>query len=436
MTETHMIISGPCPVTGKLRVPGDKSISHRAAILGAMANGGTTVHGYAPGGDCKRTLDCIAALGAVIEQDGDTVAIHSPGIARWSEPDDLLDAGNSGTTIRLLTGAVAGSSVFAILSGDTSLTRRPMRRVVEPLTLMGARILGRGGGAYAPLAVAGSRLDGIEYDSPVASAQVKTAILLAGLSASGRTSVCEPALSRDHTERILPEFGVELLSDGTYTAIEGGQIPRAANVSVPGDFSSAAFLLTAATLCPDSRVTICGVGLNPTRTGLLDILSRMGASISVEADPGTGEPVGRITTQTSTLRGIEIPVDRIVDMIDELPLIALAACLARGQTVIRGARELRVKESDRIATTTGELARMGARISELPDGLEITGPSTLIGTRVFSHGDHRLAMMLSVAGLAASGQTVIHGADAASVSYPGWWEDLRTLGGSVHREGE
>ncbi len=376
------------------------------------------------------------------------MVLEGPGIAGWQAPAAPLDAGNSGTTMRLLLGLLASRPFTATLTGDASLCRRPMDRVVEPLRRMGARISGREGGRRAPLTIRGGGLRAIHHDSPVASAQVKSAILLAGLFAAGRTSVREPALSRDHTERLLPLFGVAVERDGLLVAVDGGQILAApARLAIPGDPSAAAFYLAAALLCPGSRITLQGVGVNPTRTGFLEVLQAMGARVRVEAvrelQPGggpagssataggPGEPVADLTAESSELRAVDVGGDLIPRLIDEIPILAVLATQARGTTRIRDAAELRVKETDRLTAIAEELRRLGARVDEHPGGLDIHGPTPLRGAVVSSRGDHRMAMALAVAGLVAAGETVIAGATSAAVSDPGFFSNLRRLGAPV-----
>ncbi|HEY8552790.1 MAG TPA: 3-phosphoshikimate 1-carboxyvinyltransferase, partial [Thermaerobacter sp.] len=393
-------------LAGTVRVPGDKSISHRAAMLAAAAGGRVTLEGYAPGRDAASTLACLAALGVDVARPGaDRVVIEGPGIGGWRAPAGPLDAGNSGTTMRLLLGLLATRPFPTTLTGDASLCRRPMGRVVEPLRRMGARIEGRDGGQRAPLRVQGGALRGIHHDSPVASAQVKSALLLAGLFAEGRTSVREPALSRDHTERMLPLFGVPVQRDGLTVAVEGGRPLRApAKVVVPGDPSAAAFYLAAAVLCPGGRVVVPGVGVNPTRIGFLEVLEAMGARVRMRirdeaASPAgdgptgsIGEPVADLIAEASDLRAVAVGGDLIPRLIDEIPILAVLATQARGTTRIRDAAELRVKETDRLRALAEELRRLGARVDEHPDGLDVHGPTRLRGAVCDARGDHRMAM--------------------------------------------
>jgi 3-phosphoshikimate 1-carboxyvinyltransferase len=411
------------------RVPGDKSISHRAVMFGAIADGTTRIENFLPGDDCHHTIECFQRLGVQIEREGaTTLTVYGKGWKGLREPDQCLDVGNSGTTIRLLLGILAGSPFFSTVYGDASIARRPMARVVEPLRRMGARIDGRDGGKFAPLAVRGGELKGIEYRSPVASAQVKSCLLLAGLRAEGWTKVKEPHPSRDHTERMLKAFGAELsLGEGT-VSVKGGQSLAGRHVRVPGDISSAAFLFAAALLVPGSRVTVRDVGINPTRTGILDVFRSMGAEVTVTpTDQWCGEPVGDVTVAGGPLRGVEVGGDLIPRLIDEIPVLAVVATQAEGRTVIRDAAELKVKESNRIATVAEELRKLGAQVEETPDGLIIEGPTSLQGALLDSHGDHRIGMAMAVAGLASEGEVRVKGAEAISVSFPNFAEILKEL---------
>ncbi len=431
-------IRGAGPLRGEVTVPGDKSISHRAAILGAMACGETEVTGFLEGEDPLSTVRCLRDLGVQIEgPHGGRLLVTSGGVEAWREPAATLDAGNSGTTFRLLLGALAGRGFPAILTGDQSLRRRPMGRVAEPLRSMGAAVGGADGGKTAPLTIRGGKLHPAEVKLAMSSAQVKSAILLAGLQTEGSTSVTEPSRSRDHTERMLAPFGgqveEEALPDGrNRVTVRGAQVLRGTRVAVPGDFSAAAFFLVAGAVVPGARITMRGVGLNPTRTGLLDVLRRMGANIRVEFGdfPAGGEPVGDVTVEgMGSLSGVEIGGELIPRMIDEIPVLAVAAAFAHGETVIRDAAELRAKESDRIAAMAAELARLGVRVRALPDGLVIQGGGDLRGGDVDSWGDHRVAMALAVAACAAGGgETLIQGTECVDISYPGFFTDLTSLG--------
>ncbi|MGO0122431.1 3-phosphoshikimate 1-carboxyvinyltransferase [Desulfothermobacter acidiphilus] len=413
-------VSPSARVAGTIQVPGDKSISHRALLLGALAEGETIVENFLRGEDCLATLRCLRQLGVDIEDQDEQLRIKGQGLGQLQEPAEVLDAGNSGTTMRLLLGVLAANPVFAVLTGDASLRRRPMDRVTLPLQLMGAEIWGRQQGKLAPLAIKGKReLRPLSYTSPVASAQVKSAVLLAGLSAEGETDVTEPALSRDHTERLLGYFGVPLRREGLTVRLRGRALLAGRRVKVPGDFSAAAFFLAAAAIVPEGQVTVEEVGLNPTRTGLLEVLKAMGAHLQVElTDEWAGEPVGRVTVASSPLQGITVEGDLVPRLIDEIPVLTVVAACASGTTVIRGAEELRYKESDRLATMAQELGRLGAQIELLPDGMVIRGGKPLRGGRVHSHGDHRVAMALAVAGLTAMSETVIEGAEVIDISFP------------------
>lgn len=429
----RQVILPPRRLEGVVAPPGDKSISHRVAIFNALAKGAARIANFAPGHDCASTLRCLRALGVSIERDGaDTLTVYGRGGA-LDEPADVLDAGNSGTTMRLLAGVLAGQPFLSILTGDRSLRSRPMDRVVKPLREMGAQIWGRDGNRLAPLVIRGGHLKGITYTLPMASAQVKSCILLAGLFAQGETVVVEPAPTRDHTERLFQAMGATLVRDGLAVRLKPSVL-TAKDIWVPGDLSSAAYWLVAAACHPKAQVTLHGVGTNPTRTGILDALRQMGARLQVlnPREEG-GEPVADITASSSTLEAIEIRGDMVPRVIDEIPILAVAACFSRGTTIIRDAQELRVKESDRITTTVRELRRMGADIDELPDGMRIRGPVQLHGTVCRSYGDHRLAMALGVAGLLARGETVVQGAECATVSYPTFWEHMASLTGTTSR---
>lgn len=418
----------PRRLRGTLRVPGDKSISHRAALLGALATGRSRVRGFLAGEDCLATLDCLARLGVRWQLQGDTLEIEGVGLRGLREPDDVLNCANSGTTMRLLAGVLAGQPFVSVLTGDASLRSRPMGRVIEPLRAMGAAISGRAGDTLAPLTIRGGDLRGIRYRLPVASAQVKSAVLLAGLVAAGDTLLEEPALSRDHTERMLQAAGVDVRREGPLIRLTPPARLAPQDRTIPGDFSSAAFWIVAGAVHPDAELRLAGVGLNPTRLGLLDALRAMGADIEIEEEGvAGGEPAGDIVVRSSRLRGTEIAGDMVPRLIDEAPALAVAACFAEGRTVLRDATELRVKESDRIATVARELRKLGAEVEELPDGLVVEGRGALRGAVVDSSGDHRLAMALAIAGLVAEGETRVAGAEAVDVSYPAFWHDLETV---------
>ena len=406
-------------VEGEIQVPGDKSISHRAALLGGMAHGETHVSNFLLGQDCLSTLRCLKQLGVHWERQGTEVWIRGEGMEAWQEPSDVLDAGNSGTTSRLILGALAGSPFAVTLTGDASLRSRPMRRVTDPLKQMGAQIMGRQGGDFAPLTMSGGHLQGQVFRTTVASAQVKSAIILAGLRASGETRVDEPALSRDHTERMLRAFGVEVQSKGTVVKVHGGGRLTGQEVSVPGDISSAAFFLVLGSLAGRGEIILPNVGVNPTRTGILDALKAMGADIELlNAAEMCGEPRATLRVRPARLKGIEIGGEMIPRLIDEIPILALAASLAEGETVIRDAAELRVKETDRIRTVAEGLNALGAKVEELPDGLRIQGQTSLRGGQASSLGDHRLAMAWAIAGLVSKEGVSVENMEAADVSYP------------------
>jgi 3-phosphoshikimate 1-carboxyvinyltransferase len=417
---------------GRLRIPGDKSISHRALMLGALAEGETTIQGLLLGEDPRSTAACFTAMGAQIsELNTELVTVTGIGLGQIQEPVNILDAGNSGTTMRLMLGILASHpDRFFMVTGDDSLRSRPMSRVVTPLTEMGAQIWGRKHNSLAPLAVRGQALQPIHYHSPIASAQVKSAVLLAGLMTYGRTTVTEPALSRDHSERMLRAFGAQIDVDPeTHSAtVTGYPTLTGQQVIVPGDISSAAFWLVAGAIVPGSELYIENVGVNPTRTGILVALELMGADITLENQREVaGEPVADLRVKHSNLTACEIGGDLIPRLIDEIPILAVAAVFAQGTTIIRDAEELRVKESDRLQVMAAALTKMGAKITELPDGLEITGGGSLIGAELDSFTDHRIAMSLAIAALIAQGETIIHRAEAASISYPTFFDSLRSI---------
>lgn len=415
---------------GTIHVPGDKSISHRAVMLGAIAKGTTTIANFLPGEDCLSTIDCFRKMGVAITQNGTDVVVEGKGLDGLQEPADILNVGNSGTTTRLLLGILAACPFHACLIGDASIAKRPMARVTKPLTMMGAHIDGRAGGNYTPLAIRGGNLRPISYESPVASAQVKSAILLAGLFTDGTTTVTEPAKSRDHTERMVRLFGGEVVVDGLTVSVSGKQTLKAADVYVPGDISSAAFFLVAGAIVPHSEIVLKNVGLNPTRTGILDVLEQMGAELSIENVRNEDtEPIGDLTIRTSALRATEIGGALIPRLIDEIPIIALLATQAEGTTVIKDAAELKVKETNRIDTVVTELKKLGAHIEATDDGMIIRGKTPLKadGVEVDSHGDHRIGMMLAIAACITSGAVSLKGAEAIAVSYPTFFHHLQAL---------
>lgn len=418
------------PFQKTFSVPGDKSISHRAIMMGSLAKGVTTVKGFLSGDDCLNTMTCFQQLGVHIEQSEETTLhIHGRGLQGLKEPNRPLYVGNSGTTIRLMTGLLAGSSIFTVLTGDDSISERPMSRIVEPLRLMGAKIDGRQDGKYTPLAIHGTPLQGITYQTPIASAQVKSALLLAGLFAEGKTTVIEPAQSRDHTERLLPAFGVKVdHSADNVVSIRGNQSLSSTMVQVPGDISSAAFLLATACMVPGSRVTVENVGLNPTRTGVIEAFQQMGAEVKWEiTDYSCNEPVGRVSIIAEELRGATFGGEIIPRMIDEIPILAVVATQAQGRTIIRNAAELKVKETNRIRTTTQELRKLGAQIEETEDGLIIDGPTRLQSGICQSHGDHRIGMAMAIAGLASQDGVQVEQANAIRISFPRFEEQILSL---------
>jgi len=420
-------------VRGTIGVSPNKSISHRAVIFNGIAKGDALVEDFQRGADCLATLTCLRRLGVGWRwRNESTLLVTGVGLHGMREPATVLDCQNSGTTMRLLTGLLAAQPFFSVVTGDASLRSRPMRRVVEPLSQMGANISGRDGDRLAPLAIRGAPLRGIRYPLPVASAQVKSALLLAALYAEGETIIEEPAQTRDHTERMLRAMGAEVdFGEGPAIRIQPmTQELTAMKVRVPGDISSAAPWLVLAASHPNAEIRITGVGVNPTRTGILDCLSLMGADVRLEEEQSWGvEPVADILVRSSQLRGITIGGELVPRSIDELPLLALAGCFAEGETVIRDAEELLVKESNRIRTTLDGLRALGANVEETHDGLRLWGPQKLGGATVSSHGDHRLAMMLGVAGALAGGETVIRQAESVAVSYPRFWQDLDGLCG-------
>ncbi len=422
-------------LAGEIEIPGDKSISHRAVILNSVAKGTAKISNFLRSADTLATVNCLLSIGADIhldlreaeETEAIQVGITGKGLSSLSEANHVLDARNSGTTIRLLTGLLSSTDFFSVISGDSSLNRRPMGRLIEPLRMMGACIWGREKDSKAPLAIQGQRLKGIEYTLPVASAQLKSALILAGLFADGETIIHEPGTSRDHTERLVKAMGASIEIEDETILVKPGTL-SALDITVPGDISSAAYWLVAGAVHPNAKVRILNAGVNPTRLGIIEVLRAMGAQVLVgEPDVSGGEPVSILEVESGNLSGVEIDGSIIPRLIDEIPLVALTATQAEGKTVIRDAAELRVKESDRIQTTAQELTLLGADIEELSDGMVINGPTVLRGTRCHSHGDHRLAMTLGVAGLIADGETTIEEAQAVEVSYPKFWGDLERL---------
>ena len=436
-TQTHHLLNIdasqlPQGLRGKINVPGDKSISHRALMLGSLAEGETKIRGLLLGEDPRSTAACFVAMGAKIsELNSELVTVRGIGLGNLKEPIDVLNAGNSGTTLRLMLGVLASHpDRFFTLTGDSSLRSRPMSRVVNPLRQMGANIWGRENGARAPLAISGQNLKAIHYQSPVASAQVKSCIMLAGLMIDGETIITEPERSRDHSERMLSAFGakVSVDIDTNTVSIKGGAKLIGQEVTVPGDISSAAFWLVAASIVPNSDLVIENVGINPTRTGILEVLAEMGADITYEnRREVTGEPVADLHVRSASLKACKISGSVIPRLIDEIPILAIAAICAEGTTVIEDAEELRVKESDRIVAMVKELTKLGANITERPDGMEIVGGKALNGTELESYDDHRIAMSLAIAALVAKGKTSINRAESAAISYPSFIPTLQGL---------
>lgn len=417
-------------LTGTIEIPGDKSISHRAVMFGSIANGKTEISNFLMGADCLSTVSCFKKMGVAIDIQKGHVTIEGNGFDGLKEPSDILDVGNSGTTTRLMMGILAGAPFHSCIIGDESIAKRPMSRVTNPLRMMGAKIDGREDGQYTPLSVRGGNLQAIHYNSPVASAQVKSAILLAGLNTKNEeTTVTEPHKSRDHTERMLRAFGVDVKEDENSASIIGGQSLQATNIFVPGDISSAAFFLVAGAIVPNSEILLKNVGINPTRTGILDVLEQMGASIEITPKEGhTFEPVADIVIRTSSLRGTTISGDLIPKLIDEIPVIALLASQAEGDTIIKDASELKVKETNRIDTVVGELKKIGASIQATDDGMIISGKTKLTGNaKVSSHGDHRIGMMLAIASCITEEPIELESVDAIDVSYPTFFEHLDSL---------
>ena len=419
---------------GVVQVPGDKSISHRALLFGAIAEGTTRITGLLPAEDPLSTAACLRAMGVTISaiEAGQLVSVEGVGLDGLREPEDVLDCGNSGTTMRLMLGLLAGrAGRHFVLTGDGSLRRRPMQRVGGPLAQMGAQISGRSGGNLAPLAIQGQQLRGATIRTPVASAQVKSALVLAALTATGDTTVIEPVQSRDHSERMLRAFGAQLSVGGpgmTEVTVTPGASLRGQDVIVPGDISSAAFWLVAGAITPGADLTVQNVGLNPSRTGVLDVLEQMGARIELlNGREVAGEPVGDLRVTHGPLQAFTIGAELIPRLVDEIPVLAVAACYAEGVSRVTGAEELRVKETDRLAVMARQLGAMGARIEEFADGLTVQGGLALHGAEVDSETDHRVAMSLAVAAQVANGPTQLHRPEAAAVSYPGFWEDLERL---------
>ena len=416
-------------ISGTINIPGDKSVSHRSLILGSIARGEMIIENFLFSDDCLRTLECLRNLGVEIQiTENNLVRIKGKGLHGLQEPKIVLDVGNSGTTIRLLAGLLSGQQFYSVLDGDSSIKKRPMKRIVEPLRLMGAQIFGREDSNFAPLSINGSQISAISYSMPVASAQVKSAIMLAGLFASGETVINEPLCSRDHTERMLGVLQADIEVNPFEIKIRGGKELQNTDIIIPGDISSAAYFIAAASVLKGSDILIKSVGINPTRTGILEILKKMGAKIDIlNYKIISNEPQADLRIKYSELKGMEIGKEIIPSIIDELPLLAVVATQAKGKTVIKGAGELRVKETDRIKAIVDELKKMNADIIERADGFIINGPTTLHGGVFSSHNDHRIAMSLSIAGLLAQNQSIIENSECINISFPGFEQVLQYL---------
>lgn len=420
-----MVIQKIKKAVGQIKVPGDKSISHRAVMLGSLANGVTEISGFLKGADCLSTIDCFRKMGIDIDINGENVTVHGNGLRGLKKPDEMLYTGNSGTTTRLLCGILAGQNFDTSITGDTSIQKRPMGRVVKPLSMMGAKIENE----YCPLYITGTKLHGIDYKMPVASAQVKTAIILAGLYADGETVIHEIEKSRDHTELMLSAMGADLTVDNLDITVKPTNDLTAVNVDVPGDISSAAFFLVLGAIMPNSQITVTNVGINPTRTGIIDVLKDMGANITLEnVHTSAGETVADITVRSSSLKGTTVGGDIIPRLIDELPIIAVAAVFADGQTVIKDAQELKVKETNRIRAVVDEFNKCGIDITETDDGMIINGGKSIHGADFKTYGDHRMAMSLTVLAQLADGESTLDDSDCACVSYPTFFDDFYKLG--------
>jgi 3-phosphoshikimate 1-carboxyvinyltransferase len=415
-------------LNGKITIPGDKSISHRSVMFGSIAYGETKVTNFLPGEDCLSTISCFRKLGVTIEESDNQLRIIGKGFEGLTEPTEVLDVGNSGTTIRLLMGILAGRPFFSSLVGDESIGKRPMTRVTNPLSEIGARIDGRKDGSFTPISIRGGGLKPVNYHLPVASAQVKSALILAGLQAEGQSIIIEPEETRDHTERMIKKFGGEIHKDNQNIMVKGGQKLTATSIHVPGDISSAAFFLVAGAVIPDSEIVLKNVGLNPTRTGIIEVMKKMGADLEILQNEETSfEPFGDLIIKTSSLKGTVIEGDLIPKLIDEIPIIALLATQAEGTTIIKDAEELKVKETNRIDTVVNELKKLGAKIEATEDGMIIYGKSVLSGGTVSSHGDHRIGMMLAIAALLCENEAELVNPEAISVSYPNFFAHLNSL---------
>ena len=420
-----MVIQKIKKAVGQIKVPGDKSISHRAVMLGSLANGVTEISGFLKGADCLSTIDCFRKMGIDIDINGENVTVHGNGLRGLKKPDEMLYTGNSGTTTRLLCGILAGQNFDTSITGDASIQKRPMGRVVQPLSMMGAKIENE----YCPLYITGTKLHGIDYKMPVASAQVKTAIILAGLYADGETVIHEIEKSRNHTELMLSAMGADLTVDNLDITVKPTNDLTAVNVDVPGDISSAAFFLVLGAIMPNSQITVTNVGINPTRTGIINVLKDMGADITLEnVHTSAGETVADITVRSSSLKGTTVGGDIIPRLIDELPIIAVAAVFADGQTVIKDAQELKVKETNRIRAVVDEFNKCGIDITETDDGMIINGGKSIHGADFKTYGDHRMAMSLTVLAQLADGESTLDDSDCACVSYPTFFDDFYKLG--------
>lgn len=420
-----MVIQKIKKAVGQIKVPGDKSISHRAVMLGSLANGVTEISGFLKGADCLSTIDCFRKMGIDIDINGENVTVHGNGLRGLKKPDEMLYTGNSGTTTRLLCGILAGQNFDTSITGDASIQKRPMGRVVQPLSMMGAKIENE----YCPLYITGTKLHGIDYKMPVASAQVKTAIILAGLYADGETVIHEIEKSRDHTELMLSAMGADLTVDNLDITVKPTNDLTAVNVDVPGDISSAAFFLVLGAIMPNSQITVTNVGINPTRTGIIDVLKDMGADITLEnVHTSAGETVANITVRSSSLKGTTVGGDIIPRLIDELPIIAVVAVFADGQTVIKDAQELKVKETNRIRAVVDEFNKCGIDITETDDGMIINGGKSIHGADFKTYGDHRMAMSLTVLAQLADSESTLDDSDCACVSYPTFFDDFYKLG--------
>ena len=420
-----MVIQKIKKAVGQIKVPGDKSISHRAVMLGSLANGVTEISGFLKGADCLSTIDCFRKMEIDIDINGENVTVHGNGLRGLKKPDEMLYTGNSGTTTRLLCGILAGQNFDTSITGDASIQKRPMGRVVQPLSMMGAKIENE----YCPLYITGTKLHGIDYKMPVASAQVKTAIILAGLYADGETVIHEIEKSRDHTELMLSAMGADLTVDNLDITVKPTNDLTAVNVDVPGDISSAAFFLVLGAIMPNSQITVINVGINPTRTGIIDVLKDMGADITLEnVHTSAGETVADITVRSSSLKGTTVGGDIIPRLIDELPIIAVAAVFADGQTVIKDAQELKVKETNRIRAVVDEFNKCGIDITETDDGMIINGGKSIHGADFKTYGDHRMAMSLTVLAQLGDGESTLDDSDCACVSYPTFFDDFYKLG--------